>query len=263
MPLCGLLRLAAASLASSAICNHMENGMTDLPHKLIISKRGKRGFELEPEVLNTRSDILDFLRTRRSVVSPEIVPPGPDEAMLARIMEAACRVPDHGKLTPWRFILFRAEDCKRFADFLRRRWQALTEDGKELLERPILVTQQAPLIVTVISRVMDHPKIPHWEQRLSAGAACHNLLLAAQAAGYAAHWRTGWPAYDEEVLRHLGVDTAAGERVAGFIHIGTRRDDAPPLTDRRRPFWQDLAMTYEEVCGATGEDSESLDGDEA
>ena len=227
--------------------------MTDLPHKTIVSKRGVRGFELEPGLLNDRSDILRFLRTRRSVVSAEIVPPGPDEATLASIMEAACRVPDHGKLTPWRFILMRGEECGRFAGFLRRRWRRLKEDGVEVLERPVVVTEQAPLVVTVVSRVVKHPKIPEWEQRLSAGAACQNLLLAAQAAGFAAHWRTGWPAYDTEVLRHLGLED--GERVAAFIHIGTRKADAPMLTDRRRPFWRDLTTAYGElVAGKPADD---------
>ena len=220
--------------------------MTDLPHRVVTGKSGRRGFELAPEALNDRSDILTFLRTRRSAMAQEIVPPGPDDAALAPIMEAACRVPDHGKLTPWRFILFRRTGCVRFAEFLRQRWQALRQQGREdLLERPVLVTAQAPLIVAVISQVVEHPKIPEWEQELSAGAACHNLLLAAQAAGWAAQWRSGWPAYDEEVRRHLGL--ADNERIAGFVHIGTRRADAPPLTDRRRPFWRDLTTIYDEM----------------
>ena len=91
--------------------------------------------------------------------------------------------------------------------------------------------------------------IPEWEQELSAGAACQNLLLAAQGMGLAAQWRSAWPAYDEEVLRFLGL--AENERVAGFFYIGRRRADSPPLTDRRRPYWEDLTRFFGEDGGST------------
>ena len=217
--------------------------MTNLPHRLVKGKHGERGFELEPEQLNRRNDVITFLRTRRSTVAADITAPGPDEEQLALMLEAACRVPDHGKLTPWRFIVFRDEGKAAFADFLARRWRALHPDAATDAPVPEAnFVAAAPLIIAVISSAVAHPKIPKWEQRLSAGAACQNLLLAAQGLGLAAQWRTGWPAYDEEVRRLL--DLAEDDRIAGFVYIGTRKPDAPPLSDRRRPFWQDRARFF-------------------
>lgn len=223
--------------------------MTDLPHKPVKGKGGADGFELAPEVLNRREDILSFLRTRRSTVAADIAGPEPTEEQLAHMLEAACRVPDHGKLTPWRFIVFRGEGKARFADFLKARWRQLYPDAAADAPVPeAAFVAAAPLVVAVVSHAVDHPKIPLWEQRLSAGAACHNLLLAAQAMGLAAQWRTGWPAYDDAVAEHLRL--AEGERIAGFIYIGQRRKDAPPLTDRRRPLWREHTRFFGEDDGA-------------
>ena len=219
--------------------------MTNLPHKPVQGKHGERGFELEPEQLNRHDDLLTFLRTRRSTVAADIAAPGPDAEQLALMLEAACRVPDHGKLTPWRFIVFRNGGKEIFADFLARSWRALHPDAADDTPVPEAnFVSAAPLVIAVVSGAMAHPKIPEWEQRLSAGAACHNLLLTAQGMGLAAQWRTGWPAYDEEVHRFL--ELAEGERIAGFVYIGTRKPDAPPLTDRRRPFWRDRTRFFGE-----------------
>ena len=222
--------------------------MTTLPHKVVKGKGGERGFELDAAQLNRREDMLTFLRTRRSTVAADITAPGPDEEHLALMLEAACRVPDHGKLTPWRFIVFRDTGKRAFADFLAHRWRALHPDAADDAPVPeAAFAAAAPLIIAVVSTTVAHPKIPEWEQRLSAGAACHNLLLAAQIMGFAAQWRTGWPAYDEEVRRFLQL--ADGERIAGFVYIGTRREQAPPLADRRRPFWRDRTRFFGEEEG--------------
>ena len=216
--------------------------MTDLPHKEIRSRSGARGYELEPEVLNRRDDIVTFLRTRRSTVAADITGPGPTEQQLAHMLEAACRVPDHGKLTPWRFIVLRGKGKARFTAFLEECWRAQhpgAENGNDAPVPEAAFLATVPLVVVVVARAVEHPKIPQWEQWLSAGAACHNLLLAAQAMGLAAQWRTGWPAYDQRVTEWLGL--GPGERIAGIVHIGQRRPDAPPLTDRLRPYWRDLA----------------------
>ena len=219
--------------------------MTDLPHKVVKGKHGNRGFELEPDQLNRRSDLLTFLRTRRSTVAADIAAPGPDAEQLALMLEAACRVPDHGKLTPWRFIVFRDEGKEAFAVFLTRRWRARHPEAASDASVPeATFVSAAPLVIAVVSGAFAHPKIPEWEQRLSAGAACHNLLLAAQGMGLAAQWRTGWPAYDEEVHRFL--ELAEDERIAGFIYVGTRKAEAPPPTDRRRPFWRDRTSFFGE-----------------
>jgi nitroreductase len=147
------------------------------------------------------------------------------------LLTIATRVPDHGKLAPWRFILFRG-------DARRRAGERLTElavsrdpslpDAKIEEERNRLA--RAPLVVAVVSRAADHVKIPIWEQQLSAGASAMSLVLAAHALGFAASWLTEWPSYDAEAGRILGL--AEGERFAAFVHIGT---PTVPPQDRPRP----------------------------
>ncbi len=213
--------------------------MTDLPHSKVAGKNGETGFELAAEALNDTQDVLAFLRTRRSVVAADIIAPGPDERQLSHIMEAAVRVPDHGKLTPWRFIILQDDAKAAYAALLRRLW--LADNPSAAQDAPVPEADfavRAPLVITVVSSPREHPKIPVQEQLLSAGAVCMALVNAALACGFAAQWRTGWPATDERVLHKLGL--AAHESIAGFVFIGSRRPDAPPLTDRRRPFWQHL-----------------------
>ncbi len=217
--------------------------MTDLPHQTVKGKHGSAGFELAPEVLNSRNDIALFLRTRRSTVAADITAPGPDDAQLAHIMEAACRVPDHGKLTPWRFILFQGAGREAFADWLTQCWRQ--DNAGATTDAPVPeanFVRNVPLVIAAIFSPVDHPRIPAWEQQLSTGAACLNLLNAAIAMGFAAQWRSGWPAYHAQVAEHLGL--GPHERIAGFIYIGTRRADATPMSDRRRPFWQDRTSHY-------------------
>jgi len=226
--------------------------MTDLPHAKIAGSHGEEGFELAPGTLNNTRDVLTFLRTRRSVVAADISSPGPDERQLAHIMEAAVRVPDHGKLTPWRFILLKNEAKAAFAALLRKCW--LADNPSASVEGPVPeadFVSRAPVVIAVVSSPRIHPKIPRQEQILSAGAVCMAMLNAALASGLAAQWRTGWPATDERVLRKLGLNQE--ESLAGFLFIGTRRPDAPPLADRRRPFWQQLTSQP---------DATSLQGDD-
>ena len=177
------------------------------------------------------TDLLEHLRTRRSVPAASLASPGPDEETLRDILTIAARVPDHGKLAPWRFILFEGDSRSRFgellADLVKKRDPDAGEDRLELERRRF---DRAPLVVAVISCAGSHPKIPEWEQILSAGAACMNLVHAACGHGFAAQWITEWYAYDSEALKLLGLETT--EQVAGFIHIG-RADGAP--IDRPRP----------------------------
>ena len=213
---------------------------TPLPRREVQGKHGGRGFELEPDVLNDTSDVLTFLRTRRSSLAADITAPGPDEAQLDLIMEAATRVPDHGKLTPWRFIVFQGKGREELADIVDKRWKerlAKKIGSPNYLDIAALIRAN-PLVICVISSIIAHPKVPAWEQELSAGAVCLNMVHAAIALGFAAQWRSGWLPFDEEIDRALGI--GENERIAGFVHIGTRKADAPPLTDRRRPFWRDL-----------------------
>ena len=177
---------------------------------------------------NDSTSTAALLATRRSGKAREMVAPGPDSAQLRAILAAAARVPDHGKLNPWRFVVI--ENRAAFAEGLMAIYLAGKPDAGRL-EREA-VTQfatQAPCLVAVIAS----PKpshIPLWEQELSVGAACQNLCLAAHARGFVANWLTGWAAFDEQVLALLGG--AAPERIAGFFFIGTQ---AKPLEERPRP----------------------------
>ena len=190
--------------------------------------------------------LVGYLGTRRSIPAAQMAEPGPDAAALQAILQIAARVPDHGKLAPWRFIVYGREGRAAVLEGLTR-IAAGHADEKEARMRADKARGfgDAPLIVGVVSApVVDHPKIPLWEQQLSAGAVCLNMLHAAQAHGFAAQWLTGWFAYDEAAARWLGV--REGERVAGFIHIGT---PAAPPSERERP---DLAAITTEWQAPSG-----------
>lgn len=169
-----------------------------------------------------------LLASRRSGKAREMVNPGPDATQLAAILAAAARVPDHGKLFPWRFVVI--ENRAAFADALLALYVAgKPEAGRLEREAITRFATQSPCLVAVLSS----PKpshIPLWEQELSAGALCQNLLLATHAAGFVGNWLTGWAAYDDGVLALLGG--AVPERIAGFFFIGTQ---ARPLEERPRP----------------------------
>lgn len=147
-------------------------------------------------------------------------------------MLALCvRVPDHGKLAPWRFILFEGAARSRIGEKFAARWKALHPDhSAENLAFQVGLFERAPVVVTVVSTAAEHPKIPVWEQQLSAAAVCFNLLLAAQALGYDAQWQTDWVAYDEGAKAAMGLKDK--ERIAGMIYLGRT---AAPLEDRPRP----------------------------
>jgi nitroreductase len=176
-------------------------------------------------------DALELLKTRRSVKPIELAAPGPTEAEIETLLKIASRVPDHGKLAPWRFILFegeaRASAGEAIALVFSTNRPDATPDQIDF-ERKRLA--RAPLVIAVVSRAGPHVKIPEWEQELSAGASAMTLVIAAHAMGYAASWITEWYAYDRRVLDALGL--AANERIAGFVHIGR---PAKPPEDRERP----------------------------
>jgi nitroreductase len=185
-------------------------------------------------------DALQLLKTRRSVKPMELSGPAPSAAEIETLLTVAARVPDHGKLTPWRFIVFegeaRAKAGAAIAAVFRADRPDATADQLEF-ERQRLA--RAPLVIGVVSRAGAHVKIPEWEQQLSAGAACMSLVIAAHAMGYAASWITEWYAYDRRVLDKLGL--AANERMAGFVHIG--RAVKPP-EDRDRPKLADIVTQF-------------------
>jgi len=182
-------------------------------------------------VFNDTRSVVSFLKTRKSASAKAMTAPGPSPAELAQILEIAVRAPDHGKLTPWRFVLFEGDSRRKIGAHFRKRWSALHPDhGEEALAFHEGLFARAPVVVAVVSRASRHPKIPEWEQTLSAAAVCMNILLASAAMGFGAQWQTDWPAYDGETRAIMGL--ANYERIAGFIYIGT---PTAPYEDRPRP----------------------------
>ena len=174
-----------------------------------------------------RPPVLAFLARRRSASAATLRAPGPSDAQLADLLRLAARVPDHGKLSPWRFIVLEGEAKAAFVARLED--LAASHAESEKAAGALFKIRIPPLSVVVISRVTEG-KIPAWEQKLSSGAVCMNLLTAAQAMGFGANWITDWYAYDPRVDALLGL--AAGETIAGYVHIGTASE--PPL-ERARP----------------------------
>jgi nitroreductase len=170
---------------------------------------------------------LELLLNRRSVKATEMREPGPDADALRRIIEAGIRVPDHGKLGPWRFVRFTGAARARFGEVLVEAWQQA---------RP----EDPPGVVAVISSVTPDHKIPEWEQILSAGAVCQNMLVAASALGFCGQWLTEWYGYDPHVTEALGLGEA--ERIAGWIYLGS--SDAVPK-ERARPGHDDRVKDWQ------------------
>jgi len=172
---------------------------------------------------------LDLLLSRRSCPARAMTGPGPSKEQLSDILRAGARVPDHGKLAPWRFILFEGEGRERLADILVN---VLAADGMN----PVQIDEwrgrvtAAPVIIGVVSGAQESIKIPVWEQELSAGAVCQNLLIAAHALGFVGNWLTEWYAYHPAVRQKIGLKS--GERMAGFIYIGTPKEE---VVERPRP----------------------------
>jgi len=189
------------------------------------------------------SSFIDVLLTRRSVPVLTLGEPGPNAEELRQILTAASRVPDHGKLAPWRFILFegaaRQQASERIGALYAIKHPAASDTLKGAVSR---VLTHAPVVVAVVSRAAPHPKIPEWEQVLSAGAACMNLVTAANALGFATTWLTGFAGTDPEALSILGV--SAEERLAGFIHIGTASERP---ADRERPALEQIVRRWRDA----------------
>ena len=173
--------------------------------------------------------------TRRSGKPRDMIAPGPDETELRRILTAAMRVPDHGKLAPWRFVVIGADQRAAFAALLERAYRAdKPEPGRLELDAITQFAQQAPTLVVVLSTPNPASHIPLWEQELSAGAACTALLFAAHAAGFVGGWLTGWAAYSPIVAEGLGHP---GARIAGFVFIGSPGRE---LEERPRPEFETI-----------------------
>lgn len=185
-------------------------------------------------------EMLDLMKTRRSVKPMLMHGAAPSAAEIETILTIAARTPDHGKLAPWRFIVFEGEAGVRasalIASVFRADNPAADEDTIAFEAKRL---SRAPLVIGVVSQAEAHGKIPEWEQVLSVGAVCMNLTIAANALGYGTNWLTEWYAYDRRVLDGLGLQPH--ERMAGFIHIG--RSDAPSQ-ERERPVLADIITRF-------------------
>jgi nitroreductase len=200
------------------------------------SECGSAALPRETAMPNT----LDLLKTRRSVNPNELSGPAPSAAEIETLLSIAARVPDHGKLAPWRFIVFAGDARLKAGAAIAAAFTASHPDAKpEHIEQERTRLARAPLVIAVVSRAAPHVKIPEWEQVLSAGAAAMNLVVAANALGFATAWITEWYAYDRDVLTALGL--AAHEKIAGFVHIG-RIAHTPE--DRTRPVLADLITHF-------------------
>lgn len=181
-------------------------------------------------MFNDTSSPLALLATRRSGKPRDLVAPGPGEAQLADMLEIAARTPDHGKLAPWRFVIVPDDRREALSDLITTAYRAERPQAARLeIEALDQFARQAPTLVVVLSSPKPESHIPLWEQELSAGAVCMNLLHAVHAAGFAGGWLTGWPAYSESVRDAFGT---APEKIAGFMFIGT---PSRPLEERPRP----------------------------
>jgi nitroreductase len=186
------------------------------------------------------NDTIELLARRRSAPALALVEPGPTAQEIDTMLGIAARVPDHGKLAPWRFIVFAGDGRDRAGAIIADVFAAANPgaDASQLATESKRFSL-APLVIAVVSRAGPNAKIPEWEQVLSAGAVCMNLIVAANALGYTTVWLTEWYAYDRTVLDRLGV--AADEKIAGFIHIGR----APgPREDRVRPVLSDIVTRF-------------------
>jgi nitroreductase len=185
-------------------------------------------------------EAIELLKRRRSVKPREMSGPGPSPQELETILTIGARVPDHGKLAPWRFIVFEGDARARAGEVIAKVF-ARKNPGAPAAEIEIEKGRlmEAPLVIAVVSFTRPHPKVPPWEQELSAGASAMNIVTAATALGYGANWLSGWFAFDRDVLQGLGLK--ADEKLAGFIHIGK---PSKPNEDRPRPVLSEIVTRF-------------------
>ena len=197
---------------------------------------------LELSVAKRSQETLELLMLRRSLTVKDMVHPGPSEEQIKQILKIGSRVPDHKKQVPWRFLTFEKSTRGKFGKILRTIFAKNNpKTNEKILDFEENRFLRAPLVIAVISTAdKDNPKVPEWEQILTAGAICQNILIASNAMGYASQWLTEWYAYDKVVLKELNLNP--NERIAGFIYIGTASKQPK---ERGRPDLANLVKKWE------------------
>jgi nitroreductase len=193
-----------------------------------------------PDLNRHAPQCLDLLLSRRSGSAKALTGPGPSPDQLRQILSCGARVPDHGKLMPWRFIVFEGDGRARMGELLANVIRETEPDASPerlSLERGRFL--RAPVVIGVVSRVREAIPIPEWEQMMSAGACAMSIVIAAHAMGFVANWITEWCAYHPLVRERLGLKP--GERIAGFVYIG---HPATPLEERVRPKLDSLITRF-------------------
>jgi nitroreductase len=191
-------------------------------------------------LFNDRTSILSLLKSRRSGKPRDMVSPGPSDSQLRDIIQIASRVPDHGKLAPWRFVIIPKHRRTVFADIIQQAYlQEKPAATQAELDGARAYALQGERLIVVLSTVKTGIKIPVWEQELSAGAVCQNFLIATHAFGFVGSWLTGWPAYSPAVLSALGG--SATDKIAGFLYIGSPSRD---LEERPRPAYEEIVSIF-------------------
>jgi nitroreductase len=191
-------------------------------------------------MLNDFCNTLSLLHSRRSGKARDLIAPGPSSKEVEQILHAASRVPDHGKLTPWRFILVATDRREALATVIENAYRAEKPQANQSEINGIRAyALDAPMLIVVLSTPKIESHIPLWEQQLSAGAAIQNILISTHAMGFVANWLTGWPAYSDKVRAALGCHDS--DAVAGFIYIGTARC---LLEERLRPNPADIIVYF-------------------
>jgi len=190
-------------------------------------------------MFNDTSSLSAYLRSRRSGKPRDLAGPGPSLDQLREMVGIAARTPDHGKLAPWRFVIVPDDKREALAALISDAYRAeKPEAGRLEIEAMVQFAHQAPALIVVLSAPRKESKIPLWEQELSAGAACMNLLHAAHAQGFAGGWLTTWPAFNDTVRDAFG---GPDEKIAGFVFIGTPSKD---LEERPRPALDDILTVW-------------------
>lgn len=171
----------------------------------------------------TSTDILDFIKSRRSIGN--LTAPAPTRKQVEQAIEVAMSAPDHKSLNPYRFVILEDNALKQFGEALKTAAIAQGQTDEMSLSKTENLPLRAPMIVACVTRYQDHEKVPHWEQLAACAASVQNLLLAFDAQGFATVWRTGLLANEPAVKAFFGVDDI--NQVVGFVYVGTYQGDVP------------------------------------